>query len=115
MPLSSDRLAAFVDGQIEVQNQGEGYLYRGEIKTAVVEDNEVRVTMTWMAKGDGLPPKRWVVDEKLDYAASLEIYAASEIGQGRLCLNSPIVGETVVFYPPGGSRLDPSKVEGLVL
>jgi hypothetical protein len=99
-------LATFVGGQIEVQNEGERYIYRGEIKTAVVEANEVRITLNWMAKGEGYPPipTSWVVENRLDYTASLEIYTVSDIGSGseggrRLCLNSLIIGELVVLYP----------------
>ena len=121
--LTSSMLNTFTGGQIEVQNQGEGYLYRGEIKTAEVEDNEVRITLNWMAKAEGFPPipTGWVADSRLDYAASLEIYTASDIGPGsegggrRLCLNSSIMGETVVLFPHDGSKLDPAKVKGLTL
>jgi hypothetical protein len=115
-------LATFVGGQIEVQNEGERYIYRGEIKTAVVEANEVRITLNWMAKGEGYPPipTSWVVENRLDYTASLEIYTVSDIGSGseggrRLCLNSLIIGELVVLYPSDGSKLDPTKVKGLSL
>jgi hypothetical protein len=109
-------LATFVGGQIEVQNEGERYIYRGEIKTAVVEANEVRITLNWMAKGEGYPPipTSWVVENRLDYTASLEIYTVSEGGR-RLCLNSLIIGELVVLYPSDGSKLDPTKVKGLSL
>jgi hypothetical protein len=110
-----DRVTSYVGGQMEIQNPGEKYLYRGEVGQISVENNELRVNFNWLAKGEGfLPlPNRWVIEDGLDYSASLEIYSASDIGDGRLCLNSPIVGETVVLYPKNGSRLDPAKVEGL--
>jgi len=110
---------------MEIQNEGEEYLYRGEIKAIVVEDGELRVQFAWVAKGEGYPPlpSRWVNDTKLDYATSLEICSASNIGSSghdkgggdRICINSPIVGEVIVLYPPDGSKLDPAKVEGLVI
>ena len=125
MRLTNEIVAQYVGGQMEIQNQGEGYLYRGEIKSIAVENNELKVKFAWLAKGEGFPPlpKKWVKDDRLDYAASLEIYSASDIGSSghevggdsRFCLNSPIVGETCVLYPPNGSKLDPSKVEGLQL
>lgn len=125
MRLTTQMLTTFIGGQIEVQNPNEGYIYRGEIKTAVVEDNEVRITLNWMAKGEGYPPipTRWVTDGRLDYAASLEIYSVSNIGPSggevgggnRISLNSQIVGELVVLYPADGSKLDPTKVVGLKL
>ena len=117
MQLTTQAVAKFTGGQMEIQNQNEGYLFRGEIKAIAVKNNELKVKFAWLAKGEGFPPipKRWVKDDNLDYGASLEIYQASEIGDGRLSLNSPIVGELAVLFPPNGSKLDPSKVEGLQL
>jgi len=115
MQLTTENLSRFKGGQLEVQNRNEGYVYRGEIEAATIEDNRLVVKFSWLASGEGYPPypTKWVKSFRGDYAASLEIYAASDIGLNRLCLNSPIVGELVVFYPPDGSKLDPSVVEGL--
>jgi hypothetical protein len=118
--LTTERLAQYVGGQLEVQNELEGYLYRGEIATIEVQDGELRARMAWMAQADGIPPQGWVNSDRLDYAVSLEIYAVSEIGPGmvggaRLLLNSEIVGEVVALFPPDGSKLDPRKVVGLTL
>ncbi|GEM_PF-1558890 len=105
---------------------GKGYIYRGEVRTIVVEDNTLKVQFAWLAKGDGVQPgalpvpRGWVNHEDLSYGASLEIYSVSNIGSSgyggdRICLNSAIVGETVVLFPPDGSKLDPAKVKGLEL
>lgn len=113
MQLTPDTVAPYVGGQIEVQNAGEGYLYRGEIATITVEgaaDNAtLKVTLNWMVKGDGFPPlpERWVSVDNRAYDASLSIYTASDIGDGRLSLSSFIVGETTVLYPPGSNTFDP--------
>jgi len=108
--LTTADVAKFIGGQIEIQNQDEGYIYRGEIASAIVENNELKVKCAWLAKGEGTIPfiKRWVKDNHIDYTASLEIYSASNIGPSseevgggdRLCLNSPIVGELVVLIRP---------------
>lgn len=121
--LTTQVLERFKGGQMEIQNEGEGYIYRGEVETIVVESDELVVKFAWVARGEGFPPlpKKWVKDDDLDYAASLEIYTVGDIGPGgpevggdsRLCLMSPITGETVVLYPPNGSKLDRAKVEGL--
>lgn len=121
MDLTTELLERFIGGQIEVQNQNEGYLYRGEINTIEVvgegDRAELKATLNWMAKGEGFPPlpERWVAEGSLTYDASLMIYSVSDIGQGRISLFSSIVGETTVLYPAGGSTLDPSKVVGLEL
>lgn len=118
--LTPEMAARYAGGQIEVQNPNEGYLYRGEIATATVEgegdDASFSATLRWMAKGVGDPlPSRWVNDTNLTYRASLLIYGVSDIGDERICLQSSIIGELVVLFPPDGSKLDPSKVEGLNL
>ncbi len=125
MKLTTELLSSFVGGQMEIQNEREEYLYRGEVETIVVVNNELRVKLTWLAKGEGFPPipKKWIKCDRLEYAASLQMYSANNIGPSsaevgggdRLCLNSDTIGETVIFYPSDGSKLDPKKVEGLVL
>lgn len=112
MKLTTEELAKFVGGQLEVQNANEGYIYRGDIGAIKVDGGYLRVTFAWLAKG-GFPPTGWIKDDKLDYETPVEICAVSEIGNGRVAVNSPLSGELLVFFPPGGSRLDPAKVEGL--
>lgn len=124
MQLTTQAVAPYKGGQMEIQNAGEGYLYRGEVAEISVESNELRVKFAWLAKADGSPlPSRWIKDDPRDYAAGLEIYSVNNIGPSgdetgggdRICLNSSIVGETVFLFPPDGSKLDPAKVEGLRL
>ncbi len=125
MKLTTQLLAAFIGGQFEVQNTDEKYIYRGEIKTAEVVGGELSMTFSWMARGEGFPPipTGWVNESNLTYEASLGDYAyiASDIGPGReggdnrLCIHSTLIGELGVFYPPNGSKLDPTRVKGLEL
>ncbi|HSX14826.1 MAG TPA: hypothetical protein VLE72_02865 [Candidatus Saccharimonadales bacterium] len=119
MILTDEIAARYVGGQIEVHNQIKARLYRGEIGTIAVEGEgsyaTLSVRLNWMAKGEGFPPfpARWVPDDHTTYGASLMTYSVSDIGDGCLALNSAIVGEIVVLFPPDGSKLDQSKVEGL--
>ena len=110
-----DRVKTYIGGQMEIQNSIESYMYRGEIESIDIKDKVLIVKFSWLAKGEGYPPipKTWVKDEKLDYAAGLEIFNVSEIGDNRLCFQSSITNETVVLFPIDGSKLDPSKVVGL--
>lgn len=123
MELTTGVLAQFVGGQIEIQNPGEGYLYRGEIASAIVEGGKLRVTCAWLAQGEGYPPlpSRWInapARVNRDYVASLEICRVGEIepcheeGE-RLIMQLSFVGEIIVFFTPDASRLDRSKVIGL--
>ena len=110
------RIVPYIGGQMEIQNQVEAYLYRGEIESIAIKNNALQVRFRWLAKGEGFPPlpHRWIkADKPLDYVASLAIYHESGSGDDRLCFESRISNELVVLFPKGGSRLDPSKVEGL--
>jgi hypothetical protein len=120
MKLTNGVLEKYVGGQMEIQNRGESYIFRGEIKTIAIDatEQELVVKFNWLAKGDGFPPipNKWVNQGRLDYAAGVELFSScSDIGNDRLCFGSQIIGELVVLYPPGGSVLDPAKVEGLIL
>jgi hypothetical protein len=117
MQLSTETVAPYIGGQIEVQSRGEGYLYRGKVATAIVEDNTLRITLEWMAKAIGYPnpPSSWENDENLKYGASLEIYGVSELGGGRIVLSGIYTDEIAVLFPTTEEGLDPSKVVGLDL
>lgn len=112
MQLTNEVANRYAGGQIEVQNAAEGYLYRGEIATIAVEGAgdaaTLKVSLNWMVKADGFPPavQRWVPVDTRDYTASLVIYTASDIGDGRLSLSSFMVGETTILFPPGSSTFD---------
>lgn len=123
MLFNTETLATFIGGQMEIQNKNVGYLFRGEIERAVVEDGVVKVRFVWLARNDGRPDRpspEWTTDNDLDYVASLLIYVVSDIGMGRIAMNSAIVGEVVVFFPKwytnlegDESKLDRSRVKGL--
>ncbi len=116
MELTTEALKQYIGGQLEVQNTNEGYLYRGEISDVSVENNELRVRLAWNAKLEGYPDlskARWVKDNHPTYAASLEIYSISNIGENRICLYSSIIGETTVLFPKDGSKLERSHVKDL--
>lgn len=116
MQLTTENLTRFKGGQLEIQNQAENYIYRGEIENVVVEEETVKVRFAWIAKGKGgFPPQGWIKDDKRDYRAGTLIYSASDIGDDRVAMNSFVNGEMAVFFPPDGSKLDPAKVEGLEL
>lgn len=125
MKLTTELVRPFIGGQAEIQNPGEGYVFRGEVEAIVVEDGELKIRFVWLAKGRGYPPipTGWDKEDRLDYAVSLRICQASNIGPSgsdvggddRISLLSHITGETVVLYPPNGSKLDPAQVEGLEL
>ena len=125
MRLTSDLLYGFVGGQMEIQNPNKNYIFRGKIETIAVVGEDLVVKFAWLAKGKGdLPiPAGWVKDDNLDYSTNLEICSVSNIGPSdseiggddRICIMSQFIGEVIVLYPPDGSKLDPAKVEGLVI
>jgi hypothetical protein len=123
MLLTTETLQRFVGGQMEIQNQIEQYLFRGEIARISVQGENLEVQFAWFAKGEGYPrlPYRWVNDENLSYSLTLlqGFTSVSDIGPGpkgggsRINITSIVSNEMIVLYPPGGSKLNPTRVEGL--
>lgn len=115
----------YVGGQLEIQNENERYLYRGEVASIVVEGENINFVFKWIAEMEGFPPLPtggWVNHANLDYKINVYVlYRAENIGPGRdgggdrLSFQSALVGELAILFPPDGSKLDPSKVEGLTL
>lgn len=113
MQVDQVTLDRFVGGEIEIQNQNERYIYRGEVSGVTLNGDELHFDLAWMAKGVGYPPlpTGWERDHTLVYDVNLMIYTFSDIGGGRLCLSSFITGETTVLFPPNGSKLDQSPIK----
>ncbi len=121
MTLTPEHLATYIGGQMEIQNRGEGYLFRGEISATSITDNVMFVEFSWLARGEGFPPapSRWIKHDDTRYQVSLSICSASEIGPSggnigggsRICISCPHIGELIVLYPVDGSKLDPARVE----
>ena len=111
--LTDEFLKRYEGGQMEIQNSNEHYLYRGEVEHAWIENSTLHVRFKWLAKmGDD---SKWYAEDNLDYAISLEITSASEIGEGRIHYSVMYVWENGTLFPPDGSKLDPTEVIGLQL
>ncbi|MFA5871555.1 MAG: hypothetical protein WC858_02425 [Parcubacteria group bacterium] len=112
--------AGFKSGQAEIQSREEG-LYRGEIESIILEEDRLTIRFAWLAKGEGWPPLpiKWVKADLLEYVVNPAAYDLSNIGPSlgsagdRLKLSSRISEDIIIFFPPGGRKLDKSKVEGL--
>jgi hypothetical protein len=118
MRLTSEILARFVGGQAEIQNSEENYVFRGEIEAIVIEEDELKIKFKWLGNSP-LRQIKWTKSTKLDYAISLAVCGAHDIGAGsegggsRIRIDAQIVGEIIALFPPDGSKLDPAKIEGL--
>jgi hypothetical protein len=117
MSVTIERFLKYVGGQMEIQNPGQGYCCRGEVKGIQMSGNTLHADFVWLAKAKEYPPvpTGWEVDERREYEISLDICGFSDIGHGRSVIQCPMIGEIVVFFPPDGSKLDPSVVQGLEL
>lgn len=101
----------YIGGQLGVQSSSERY--RGEIANITIKDNELQVELLWNAKCKNFNKKKlkYTKDNKLYYTA--ELRSISDINKEGTCLISSLIGETIILFPKGGSRLDPAKVKGL--
>lgn len=112
MQLNNELLQKYVGGQVEVQNQLEKYIFRGEIKNISIENEEFFVECSWLAQGLEYPPipTSWKKVENKPYQANLGIYSTNMLDSDRICISSSITGELVILFPLGGSILDYKKV-----
>jgi hypothetical protein len=108
--ITTQTLKPYVGGQVEIQNASKGYLYRGEIEDVEVQNGNMVVTFAWMAKGIDFPPvpSGWRLLSSTLYGVRLSRFDAKNLGPGevggdRLGLISN--DETIVFFPPDGSKL----------
>ena len=98
-----------VDGDVETQE--DGYVYRSPISGVEMRNGMVHFEAPWAARMEDGKWKNWPV-----YPLSVNASTSqpSDMGSGRIQFNMPFLGFGVIF-PKGGSKLDPSKVEGLNL
>lgn len=110
-------IAQYVGGQLEIQHHTQHYLYRGEIKSVEIgtgeNEGELVIKFKWLAKmGEN---GEWQNETDLDYAISMDLAYFSRISDNRIYYEVAIVDEFGTFFPPDGTKLDPKKVNGLVL
>jgi hypothetical protein len=119
MKITNEVLAHYAGGQLERQCSGEP-VTRGEVERAWIEGEEdnqyLYVTYKWLA--EATEDFDWLAvtdEERLRYFASLMVTSFNVISDDRLAFSVAFVGERGVFFPPGGSTLEPERVKGLVL
>jgi len=120
MELTKKKLAEFVGRDMEIQLRSEGFIYRGRIKSATIENNIfLIIKFEWLAKGEGWPPVpiSWIKEDRFAsdaFVRNLNFYNISETIDGRLNLYNPSRDESLILFPPG-KNLDPTKVKGFKL
>ena len=124
--LDAALLRKYFGGQLEVENKDDqdGFVIRGEVEVIETSRRRLLVKFAWVASLENDPTvpdgKKWVKSGRKDYAIDLEIAEASNIGPSdagvkgadRLRFALPAIRECVTLYPPNGSRLFQSQVEG---
>lgn len=116
MELTTEYMRRFIGGQHEIFSHFENYRYRSQIKNIQVEDDPGQAGFTGQAAnlvveyeyccefvaGEGGSGNEYGFkpSENRTFTLALSIAGASEIGNGKLCVNAPVVGEMSVFYPP---------------
>lgn len=102
-----------VGGELETQ-EGDGYIYRGPIKSIELKDGEVSIELEWCAKKildvrHNSDFERWRAHNVVSFSITAETTTPRELSGNRLMIRPPMLG-TWVIYPKGGSKLDPAKV-----
>ncbi len=114
MKLTFEELSKYVGGQMEIQNP-EISLFRGQIKSATVKDDELQVQFAWLARDEGYPgrPTRWVRDAHLDnerFFLHIDKFWSTE--DRTLIINCSYTGERAILFLPDRRLLDSSEITG---
>jgi hypothetical protein len=99
----------FVGGDLETHEDGD--VYRGPIKSIELDGSMVRVEGNWTAisRDMGITWEVWHIST---FGVALDLIRKDS--SGRLTAAIPALG-IAVFFPKGGSKLDPAKVKRLTL
>lgn len=111
-----ERINTYRGGIARIRNRMEGYFLVGAIEQIALQESDLVAKFSWLARNEGYPDgqPKWVLDSRLDYAASLEIYLIQDIGNGRTRLHSVIVNEDVLLYPKDAIKISgPTDTEKL--
>lgn len=104
-----------VGGDIETHEDGD--IFRGPIESIALRDGVVLIRSPWIATTPELGNPncgQWKKHSGASFCyVNVEI-PPEDIGQDRLQFNMPLLGIGIIF-PKGGSKLDPAKVEGLIV
>ncbi len=99
-----------VGGDLETNE--DGAYFRGPITRLTRTDDQLVIETEWVARLD--QNAGWKVYENRPLTVALDMTKPQDIGNGRVFFVLPFLG-TCTIFPRGGSKLDPAKVDGLVL
>ena len=116
--LTTENMAVYVGGQVEIigsKSNADQYHFRGQIaKIEVIpehgrpqpfgagQDAVLQIDFEYICEAK--PGEAYKPSENKPYALSLLVCAVSDIGMGRLCVNSSILDEMAIFYPPSHNK-----------
>ncbi|HZS35276.1 MAG TPA: hypothetical protein VFF06_00540 [Polyangia bacterium] len=98
----------YIGGEAEIHTQGGvlhgGAVYRGNLESIGVDGDELKMRFARLRVMRRLAV--WEDDARRDYSLTLELVSAVQgpDERGRLILQSPIVEELLVLFPPGYER-----------
>lgn len=110
--ITTESMSVYVGGQVEIlgTSPNNRYRYRGQISKIEVkgdklfggpDDAILHVEFEYICEWDaGEFPTGYKPSENKPYDLSLLVCKISDIGDGRLCVNSEILNEMSLFYPP---------------
>jgi len=118
--LSTEELQKFQGGILEIINQVEGYIFRGEILNLrlvieatklsdgnIADDIALVLEFAWVKKAsyNCVPTSDWEDEDRCDYESTLLCAVAQSLDgppgkPDRLMITSPVTNEMLVFFPP---------------
>lgn len=127
-------LMAFAGGEVEIHNKAESYLLRGAIAEISVDGGCLKIKFDWLASAvdpqggnSAIPTGGWVEEGNVEYSLQMfvapdptirhdpgfTLVSATKLDDRGVVLTSGVSNELLVFFLPGVSALDQSRVRWL--
>jgi hypothetical protein len=88
--------------------------YRGEVDEAMLSGGHLLIFLNWLARFDDFDG--WVATPRVkEFLFQVQGCRFSIDPEKRIWANWDETSQIAILYPPGGSRLDPQRVKGLVV
>lgn len=114
--LTTELLARFKNGRLEIQSVQHKTIHCGEIKDITVRASLLEARFTWIALARGYPvPHGWyAIRNEHAYITNIGLVQPLNKSGGRIVLNNTHRLETAILYPADyPTLLQPYAVEGL--
>ncbi len=106
----------YIGGEFEIEDFRNDLVYRGPIRSAEVDDDDVIIEFDWLARNDGgyrNYSASWTLVENKEFRFNLKHCQFGFPGEGNFGIRHIDGDDLLIFTPQSGRKLSQSCVKGL--